>query len=632
MALSEKETIDQFLNDIKVEKEKSEDPSYSESLISIQNEANDVLKELQDQKIIHIFSLKQDYFKNSNIISSVGRLKKEVTSVHFTKESVDNNNLLNQMKKILNNFKIIKYLFDFSQHNKNIVICGSNGSGKSTFASFLKNSYLSNLIVLPAQKFLYYNDVQNNQNKTLKDVEDEQQTDFTNIVRNDNGQQIRPGGIESVNYEVFRDLTNRFTMTITSIVNNHTQALIDWDSVGSDTNPAPKTFFKKAKELWKHIFPKLSLIPDSSSRILKIKNMENGQKYSVNSLSDGEKSCLYYIASIVIAPENSFIVVDEPETYMNPAIYNKLWDMLINARSDCQFIFISHNKDFIASRSNATVLWIKSFFGLDSWDLQEIQSQKNIPIELLIALVGSSKDVLFCEGEASSWDNKVYSQLFIENKTVIPAGGHDQVIQYTQSVNSLSSKLNIKAVGIVDGDGKDNVEIKKLKEKNVFVMPFNEIEMLFLSKEVVLNVLECFDLEERFDSFKRKFFSKISENREPIILNILGDRINYLLSNRDVSNRKSLENIKKSVNDNNIKDETIDSGYNELKDKIDDIIQKEKYPEALRMCNLKGQITKKLANCELDSDYVNKALTRIEKDSDLRSEIINKYFPDIKNS
>ncbi|MHA5099206.1 AAA family ATPase [Oenococcus oeni] len=628
MGFFAEKTIDTFLNNIRTEKENSQDSSYLESLVSLEKETNFLSEELKGDRINYIFSLAHDDFQNSNIVSSVERLKDEISNVSFSKESMDKDVLLNQISTISADLKIIKYLFDFSQFHRNIVICGSNGSGKSTFASFLKTSYLSNLIVLPAQKFLYYVDIPQNQNKKISDFQKMEDQDVLKLA-----QATVPydqNNPENVDFRLSQDLIHRFTLSITSLVHDHVRiALADRQDGAGHKTP---TFFEKAQLIWNKLFPNLQLITDDNSVVLRVKDIGSDTDFSINGMSDGERSCLYYLACVMTAPADSFIVVDEPETYLNPAIYNKLWDMLVNERNDCQFIFISHNKDFIASRSNSSILWIKKYTRPDKWGLEEIESQDDMPIDLLVSLVGSRKDILFCEGESGSWDNKVYSQLFIDDKTVIPVGGHDQVIQYTQSVNTLSGKLNMRAVGIVDGDGKDEAEVTRLKKENVFVMPFNEIEMLFLSEEMVHNVLQYFNLEKRFVGFRNKFFETISQNRESIVLNILADRLNYFLSSRDISDRTSIDSIKESAKKiNACTNKIIDSDYEKLKNKIDNIVQDEDYAEALQMCNLKGQITKGIANYELDRDYVNKALARIEKDNELRLQIIKKYFSGIKS-
>lgn len=78
-----------------------------------------------------------------------------------------------------------------------------------------------------------------------------------------------------------------------------------------------------------------------------------GSKYPFMSLSDGEKAVFYYIAHILLAKDNSYIIVDEPENHLHLALIMKLWDALELVRSDCQFIYLTHNLEFAASRNNA---------------------------------------------------------------------------------------------------------------------------------------------------------------------------------------------------------------------------------------------------------------------------------------
>ena len=85
-------------------------------------------------------------------------------------------------------------------------------------------------------------------------------------------------------------------------------------------------------------FPEITFYPETNDRVLEV--IRNGAKYSINGLSDGERCALFYIGNVLLAPENSYIVVDEPETFLNAAVYNELWDLLISERQDCQFIFL----------------------------------------------------------------------------------------------------------------------------------------------------------------------------------------------------------------------------------------------------------------------------------------------------
>ncbi|OIM07652.1 hypothetical protein [Oenococcus oeni] len=129
MGFFAEKTIDTFLNNIRTEKENSQDSSYLESLVSLEKETNFLSEELKGDRINYIFSLAHDDFQNSNIVSSVERLKDEISNVSFSKESMDKDVLLNQISTISADLKIIKYLFDLFVFNGVMVTSGSNCVG-----------------------------------------------------------------------------------------------------------------------------------------------------------------------------------------------------------------------------------------------------------------------------------------------------------------------------------------------------------------------------------------------------------------------------------------------------------------------------------------------------------------------
>ena len=69
----------------------------------------------------------------------------------------------------------------------------------------------------------------------------------------------------------------------------------------------------------------------------------------------------YYIAHILLAIDNSYIIVDEPENHLHPTNCNKLWDELEKERCDCKFIHLTHNINFATTHSNCTILRNKKF-------------------------------------------------------------------------------------------------------------------------------------------------------------------------------------------------------------------------------------------------------------------------------
>ena len=61
-------------------------------------------------------------------------------------------------------------------------------------------------------------------------------------------------------------------------------------------------------------------------------------------------------------------------------------------------------------------------------------------------------------------------------------------------------------------------------------------------------------------------------------------------------------------------------------DKINSIIDSKDYNEFLKISSLKSQLSKGLANKELDSNYLVKAIQRVSKDANLRKLLIERYF------
>jgi len=83
-----------------------------------------------------------------------------------------------------------------------------------------------------------------------------------------------------------------------------------------------KTKIDKLNAIFNELFHGINFINDEQGVIIPIKRGE--AKYSINEMSDGEKSAIYYILFVLCMEENSYIIVDEPETYLNPNISSRL--------------------------------------------------------------------------------------------------------------------------------------------------------------------------------------------------------------------------------------------------------------------------------------------------------------------
>lgn len=563
-----------------------------------------------------------------------GNILTDFYSRFYSELQVCHGNLIERYEAIIKHLDIlcsqlkrIEYLSVIGE--KNVILIGGNGIGKSSFASYLKDTVSDNVVVIPAQKILFYN---GGLDKIyLADKNEMNVLQEKNYISEGKFSENTP----PYQIDIFtRELSGLFSKLITSIVNNQIENehnLINKVEITEEDKE--NTILYRLNKLWCDLIPDISFEIDTTNRTLK--PMKNGQTYALNSMSDGEKAILYYICHVLLARENSYIIVDEPETFLNVSNFNRLWNNLEEYRPDCKFIYISHVIDFIATRSNADLLWCKKYDYPDVWDIEKIKYDsdllKEFPKQLLSELLDIRKPILFCEGDKTSLDYFVYTSLFKDKVVVCPVGGHTQVIQYTRAYNNLPILQGNKAFGIIDGDLMDDVYICELKNDRIYALPFNEIEMLFLTEEIIVNVLETVfsseDVNRKVRKFKEEFFKIVDKEKENIVHQKMKKYLDNILFNyriKDIQNaNKMIDEVMYMVSELNV--EELEK--QELC-KLSKIITEKNYSGMLRLCPQKKEISRGLANRLLDSDFENKAKTRLRKDVKLIRKIRKTYFSD----
>src|SRR5699024_1631458 len=344
---------------------------------------------------------------------------------------------------------------------------------------------------------------------------------------------------------------------------------------------------------------------------------ENLDTYDFNQMSDGERQVFYFVASVLVNEQDGYIIVDEPENHLNSQVCKLLWDTLEFIKKDSTFVYITHDPKFAVSRINSKIIWSKSFTYPNIWDYETLE-EAAITEELLIEVLGSKENIIFCEGESDSIDKQVYEAIFFDNK-VIAVGGHLNVINYTKAINNISN-LNIKAKGLIDKDGKTEMEIKKYEKYNIYVLPFNEIEMLLLSKEVLEKMNEAISILNKkinIDEWQNEILQICDGRKEKIILGIVKSRAENLLSSQKLQNCKELGELKdnfKLIFDS-IDLEVI---YEEEKQRLETAISNNEYEEILKMCNLKNEVLMGVPNREGYKNYHNEAVDLIQNDNELK--------------
>ena len=387
----------------------------------------------------------------------------------------------------------------------------------------------------------------------------------------------------------------------------------------------------RVEQIWNQIFPEITFYPEPNDRVLEV--IRNGNKYSINGLSDGERCVLFYIGNVLLAPENSYIVVDEPETFLNAAVYNELWDLLISERHDCQFIFASHNMDFVQSRTNATYIWCKKFEAPYNLEYQKLDDSLNLPLNLLTEVSGTKKPILFCEGTKTSIDYQIYSKLFSEFCFVKPVQGHKQVIQHTKAYNNLQLLHGNTAYGIIDNDWMNESSIQEQKEQNIFVLPFNEVEMMLVDEAVVKSCLpfdDDKDKQRKYENLQQSIIESCKEKKDKIISLALKKRVDEFLEGNCIQNNKpskeDVEEFFKSLVDEFDVSSTVDN----ITSIVEASLDSSDFSAILKICNLKKEITEYRGNTEIVPNFKDKALRRIVLDNGLQKKLRHKYFEELE--
>lgn len=529
---------------------------------------------------------------------------------------LDDNFLFGMIYRIdfANEYKSILILSKFLEVETDVVLIGGNGSGKSSLANAIKGNDTQNISVIPAQKTLYFS-------MNDKAMLSTRKSDLVETLLENN---IDKSKTKS-DYGYFEFQNNQFTKLIVAMKEQYTEYLIkcEEEKIVAD---ASNTVYGELRELFGIIFPEISLQFKSDADEY-LNCVKNGMPYHVNALSEGEKAVIYYAVSVLIAKEESIIVVDEPETYLNPSLTNLLWDLLTKARTDCQFVFITHSVDFVIGRNDATIAWIKNFKYPDKWEFEYIGDDFTLPKMLMTEILGSKKPIAFCEGDdKSSLDYAVYRAVLGDRYTVIPVGGHAAVIENCE-VLLRSEWINIDVLGIVDGDQYDSEKIAALKDKSVMVLPFNEIEMLLVSDEVMQYTMSAIypqDFKERIASFKEQFWNKVKNQKEKIALCKTTMCVNDFIAKEKIQEFDDVSSIEENLK--KISMLNVQEIYNETIEKLEKIVDDKKYEDLLKICNLKKEITRGLANKELDSNYEDKAVQQIQTNEELQNVLMEKYF------
>ena len=472
---------------------------------------------------------------------------------------------------------------------KSLVIIGSNGSGKTRLGLWIKsNQDGANIFRIAALRDISFPDwvsidpvtevesrlfsTQSKKNKTKKNIESYDTSDINNPESD------------------FSDLVN----LLLGYENTRNREYIKKVKTGAVNEAVEESPLDLLIKIWNKVIPNITLeLRDSN-----ISAIKENVSYSATQMSDGEKLIFYMLAKCICLPKNSILLIDEPETHINLAINNYLWDEIENLRHDCCFIYMTHDLNFAVRRFNSNILWLKSFNN-DIWDYEEIEDKENIDKQVYLEILGSSVPYLFIEGQDSSSDFKIYSKIY-QGFKVIPRRSEEK--------------------------------IRDLQAHNIYTLDCAEVENLFCLPKIIeyackiqkLNYSEVFPkikekVIKKFETEKENqaFFKVKSSTKEQLSnLNFKGGNIDEF--NKDAAYRFSTFSIKDSYEKNLLE--------------FQNYIEADDYISIIKVFNYKGLVSLVSQVLEFEKEGYKKLIYRLlgGDDSIIVSNFLLEYLPNFR--
>ena len=501
------------------------------------------------------------------------------------------------------------------------VIIGANGSGKSRLGYWIESNTPEEILVhrIAAQRSLELPDY-----TFPEHYEEAQKTLFygtTSKRKKKNNPKFGRWGNQPTTTLLY-DIDELITL-IFAYENKRNYAYIDQVKKGKKNSDLPDSIFDKLKNIWEYLLPHRQIFFDETKIITK---SEKGN-YPASEMSDGERVIFYLIGQCLCAQKNSVIIIDEPELHIHKSLQVPLWDQLEQARSDCLFVYLTHDLNFASSRVLATKIWLKGYDG-NHWKWEEINSENILPEEVLFEILGSRRPVIFVEGNKNSIDYRIYQAVF-PNHHIIPRDSCSKVIEATKTFRELPQLHHLDVFGLIDLDCRSEDEVNKLETKGIYCLQVAEVENLLCVPGLIKMVSKRLE----------KDFELVLTNVNDFIIQELKKELEYQVSNKSAfeiysklrtfgKDHNSLAKLKSTFQES-VDSINIDSIYSGHLKYFKEVIENKDYHRALQIFNRKSLSDRLSSIIGLSKKEYTKFALRI-LDSDEKEKVIKElqqYLP-----
>lgn len=292
---------------------------------------------------------------------------------------------------------------------------------------------------------------------------------------------------------------------------------------------------------------------------------------------------------------------------------------------------MTHDNEFVASRINAKIYWIKKYNG-QKWEYEKLPTSDQLPQSLIVSLVGCRQPILFCESEnEEKYDASFFKLMFPEFK-VIPSGGCTKVISKVKAYKA--TKLPQKAFGIIDCDYRKEDFLDGQKKHNIYYFPFFEIENFLFCQEILTQMIEKYskDKTSTFENIIAAVKADFVSNKERFIVRNVAHRLREIGYPGKINALNSREELQTNYIEycSTINLATL---FDEYEQKFNSVAESNDLNSILRYLDLKNLLNKydSIFNFENDIKYSEEVLEFFKSNPNLVKSLRTKFLNDIVN-
>jgi ABC-type cobalamin/Fe3+-siderophores transport system ATPase subunit len=369
---------------------------------------------------------------------------------------------------IIMNRKILKINDSVETEKRKIVFIGKNGSGKTALLNEIRKK-IQNQTFIPSARGVHYLSPNMQQ--------------FSNMEQNLNSY---------LNSRTF--VGDAGSLFITKFFGQYFNKMRNAEG---ENKASEAKYIDKLNKILQKLSPGFSEVTIDNFVLTLTKN------YAIDKASDGERHAIVIICAVLSAEENGVILIDEPDIGIHNAALRDLFDILEEERTDCTFVYSTHNIQFAQTREDADVFYVsKNSSEYTKPTLKKIDAE-GLDRDILIEINGVSKPVLLVEG--NNTDRKLYSKIF-KGFEVKNGDGCGQIVRRVKAIRDFYRRKDI--FGLLDGDNRgesDEDELKKdgcdgdnrresnedeLKKSGCFCIPFAQYEHLKILPDFIDSILK----------------------------------------------------------------------------------------------------------------------------------------------